>query len=142
MPIKITEDMKTRLETAIESLKTVTAAYVDTEGKPHISFYGSTHVHSESQLAIWVRKPDSALLKTIPDRPHIAIIYGDIQNRVYFTFAGQCRVTTNESERDRIYNEMHEIERMFDAEKKGIAVIIDLDKVTSLTKEGKSEMVR
>jgi len=37
---------------------------------------------------------------------------------------------------------MHEIERMFDAEKKGIAVIIDLDKVTSLTKEGKSEMVR
>jgi hypothetical protein len=71
----------------------LTAAYVDEAGKPHISFYGSTHVAAPDQLALWVRNADSALLKTLDEHPHIAFIYGDVSNRIYYTFAGQARVS-------------------------------------------------
>ena len=54
--IKLTESVTSRIERAIEEGKTLTAAYVDTKGKPHISFYGSIHVHSQDTLALWVRK--------------------------------------------------------------------------------------
>ena len=42
-------------------------------------------------------------------------------------------MTNDEIERNRIYDEMHPIERQFDAEKNGVAVVVDLDKVTVLS---------
>lgn len=133
--INLDDDVKERLAGAIESGNVLTAAYVEASGRPHVSFYGSTHVHGSDQLAIWVRKADSELLKTLPDKPHMAFLYGDVANRVYYTFEGRGRVS--QSDRDRVYDEMHPIERRFDAEKKGVAVIIDLDRFTSLSGSGK-----
>ena len=133
--INLDDSVKERLAAAIESGNVLTAAYVETSGRPHVSFYGSTHVHGPDQLAIWVRKADSELLKTLPESPHMAFLYGDVANRVYYTFEGRGRVST--ADRDRVYDEMHPIERQFDADKKGVAVIIDLDRFTSLSAEGK-----
>ena len=141
--IELDEEIRRRLAHAIDDQKTLTAAYVDVDGKPHISFYGSTHVHESDQLAIWVRNPDGALLRTLPERPDIAFIYGDISSRVYYTFAGRGRVADTAEARDRVYDEMHAIERKFDPDKKGVAVLIDLDKVTILSAAaGKQEFVR
>ena len=131
--IELDDEIKQRLEKAIEEQKVLAAAYVDVHGKPHISFYGSTHVHSSDQLAIWARNPEGELIKTIPERPDIAFIYGDVGSRVYYTFEGVGRVTTDETERNRVFDEMHPIERQFDADKKGVAVVIDLQKVTLLS---------
>ncbi len=130
--IQLEADVAERLNTAIDHGKTLTAAYVDENGLPHISFYGSTHVHGSDQLAIWVRNPDGALLRTISERPHMAFIYGDISARVYYKFEGKARVTVEADERQRVYDEMHEIERRFDPDAKGVAVIVDLDRFTSL----------
>lgn len=133
--IELDDEVKARLAGAIEAGNVLTAAYVDHEGKPHISFYGSTHVHGGDKLALWVRSPDSQLLKTLPSRPHIAFIYGDVSNRVYYTFEGQARVA--EDVRQRVYEEMHPIERQFDPEAKGVPVVVDLDRFTQLSKAGK-----
>ena len=133
--IELQEDVKVRLAAAIESGNVLTAAYVDVSGKPHISFYGSTHVHGPDQLAIWVRSPESALLETLPQRPHIAFIYGSVSERVYFTFEGQGRVS--EEARERVYAEMHPVERQFDPDMKGVAVVVDLDRFTALSTAGK-----
>lgn len=140
--IELSEEMTERLATAIDNQKTLTAAYVDIDGMPHISFYGSTHVHAVDALAIWVRNPAGALLTTLPEHPHIAFIYGDIGARVYYTFEGRCRVETDEAECERVYREMHPIERQFDPDKNGVAVVIDLDRVTSLGVGGKEVQER
>lgn len=134
--IKITENLKNRITNAIEDGKTLTAAYVDTEGKPHISFYGSTHVHTDDSLAIWVRKKESELLKTLPTRPNIALIYGDIAATYYVHFKGNASIEQNEKLREQIYRTMHPIERKFDHQMLGTAVIIKLDSVTVTTKSG------
>lgn len=140
--IQLDDEVRRRLDAAINDAKTLTAAYVDPDGKPHISFYGSTHVHADDQLAIWVRNPENTLMRTIPTRPHIAFIYGDISSRFYATFEGRARVLDDEADRNRVYAEMHPIERKFDPEKKGVAVAIDLDRVTILTSDGKRVMER
>ncbi|MEE8079239.1 MAG: hypothetical protein V3T18_09600, partial [Pseudomonadales bacterium] len=101
-----------------------------------------THVHAVDALAIWVRNPAGALLTTLPEHPHIAFIYGDIGSRVYYTFEGRCRVATDDAERERVYQEMHPIERQFDPDKNGVAVVIDLDRVTSLGVSGKEVQER
>lgn len=133
--IQLDDEVKVRLAEAIDSGNVLTAAYVDLSGKPHISFYGSTHVHSVGSLALWVRSPDSQLLKTLPERPHIAFIYGDVSNRVYYTFEGQGRVA--EDVREQVYAEMHPIERQFDPEAGGVPVVVELDRFTMLSKAGK-----
>jgi hypothetical protein len=133
--IELSEEVVERLATAIDSGKVLTAAYVDEAGKPHISFYGSTHVTAPDQLALWVRNAESALLKTLVERPHIAFIYGDVSNRVYYTFEGQARVSP--AARESVYQGMHPIERQFDPEQNGVAVLVDLDRFTSLSAAGK-----
>lgn len=141
--IELDDEIKQRLERAIEEQKVLAAAYVDVRGKPHISFYGSTHVHSRDQLAIWARNPEGELIKTLADHPDIAFIYGDVGSRVYYTFEGLGRVVTDTEERNRVYDEMHPIERQFDADKNGVAVVIDLNKVTALSAAaGKQVMER
>jgi len=133
--IRLEDEVTERLAAAIDSGNVPTAAYVEDSGRPHISFYGSTHVHGLDQLAIWVRNPESALLKTLTERPHIAFIYGDVAERVYYTFEGRGRVS--EEARQRVYEEMHPIERKFDPEMKGTAVVVDLDRFTALGAAGK-----
>lgn len=133
--IKLDEEVAARIAGAIESGNVLTASYVELSGRPHISFYGSTHVHELDQLAIWVRKPDSPLLETLPEHPFLAFLYGDVSSRVYYTFEGRGRVSGDA--RERVYAEMHPIEQKFDPEMKGTAVIVDLDRFTSLSAAGK-----
>lgn len=133
--IELDDEVKTRLAGAIDAGNVLAASYVDAEGKPHISFYGSTHVHGTDSLALWVRSPDSQLLKTLPTRPHMAFIYGDVANRVYYTFEGRGRVA--EDVRQRVFDEMHPMERQFDPDAKGVPVVVDLDRFTTLSKAGK-----
>ena len=128
--ISISQDLHQRLDSALNDGKTLTAAYVDTRGKPHISFYGSTHVHEPDKLAIWVRNPESDLIQAIPIRPDIAFIYGDIGDRFYAKFEGTARIETNHEIRQRVYDEMHPVERQFDPDMSGIAVVIDLHTLT------------
>jgi general stress protein 26 len=141
--IELDDEIKQRLDNAIEEQKVLAAAYVNVQGKPHISFYGSTHVHNSDQLAMWARNPEGDLVKTLAERPEISFIYGDVGNRVYYTFEGLGRVTTDDAERERIYAEMHPIERQFDADKNGVAIVVDLTKVISLSAAaGKQVMER
>lgn len=58
--IELNDEIRDRLARAIDEQRTVSAAYVDVEGKPHLSFYGSTHVYSDRQLGLWVRNPPAA----------------------------------------------------------------------------------
>lgn len=131
--IKLDEAIRDRVRRALDDLIPITVSYVETTGKPHISFFGSTHVHGDAQLALWVRNPQGGLPRTIATHPDLACIYGNIKDRMYITFEGRARIVTDAAERDRVFAEMHPIEQKFDAERKGVAVVIDLSRVTILS---------
>jgi hypothetical protein len=48
-------------------------AYVREDGSPAATFRGSTHVHSPTELAIWVRKRDDGLAKAIAKEPRVSL---------------------------------------------------------------------
>lgn len=138
--LDVPADIRTRVDNALNDAKSLSVAYVDDDGSPHVSFYGSTHFHSPGQLALWVRNPEGALLRSIITRPAVTALYGDIQATVYCTLRGHARIAEDPAEQARVYDEMHPLERKFDPEAQGVAVIVDLHHVTILTKQGKTEL--
>lgn len=132
MTIELTEEMRARLSTALADGYPVVAATVDADGQPKLSFFGSTHVHASDQLAFWARDPDGGTVRRIRDRPRISFLYRHGPDRVRWVFEGHARIVAVDDveTRDRIFAAIPELEQLMDRERKGVAVVVDLDRVT------------
>jgi hypothetical protein len=129
--LKLSADMKRAVDTAFESLKPIVVSYVDENGAPQLSFRGSTQAYSDTQLAIWVRNPEGRLLESITKNPAMALIYGSFEptNRNFMIFRGRAHIESSDAARSHVYEHAHAFERGQDKDRKGSALIIDLDSV-------------
>ncbi len=127
--IELTDEMRQRLGDALQDGCPVIAASVQPDGYPKLSFYGSTQVYSADQLAIWHRDPEGGLIERLPENPRVAFMYRHPQDRVFWQFFGRGRVVDDPEVRDAVYENMPPIEQMLDSERRGRAIIIDLDRV-------------
>jgi len=130
--LKLSPALKDTVNTALARGRMMSVAYVSPEGRPELSFRGSVQAYSDAQLAIWVRNPEGGILKAVTSgHPHIVLLYGEInaQSKAFVTFRGRGHVDSSESARRKVYDDSPEIERNMDKERKGIALIIDLDSV-------------
>src|SRR5205814_1703471 len=127
--IELTEEMRTRLASALNDGFPVVAASVEQDGYPKLSFYGSTQVYSDDQLAIWHRKPEGGLIDRLPDNPRMAFMYRHGGDRTFFQFYGRAHFDDDPQVRERVYENMPEIEKMLDPDRKGRPIIIDVDRV-------------
>jgi hypothetical protein len=123
--------MKEAVDTALVSRRPIAVVYVNDAGGPEISYRGSTQAYSDSQLAIWVRNPEGGILKAVGTRPAVALMYGNHNpdERGFMVFHGRAHVENAEDVRRRVYERAPEIERNLDKERKGVPLIIDLDRV-------------
>jgi len=129
--LKLSEDMKKAVNSAFASLKPIVVSYVDEKGAPHLSFRGSTQAFSDTQLAIWVRSPDGRILEATRKNPAVALIYGSFEPtaRAFMIFGGRAHVDAGAAVRKRVYESAHPFEQEKDKDRKGHALIIDLDSV-------------
>ena len=127
--IELTDDMRDRLASALTDGCPVVISTVDDDGQPHLSFYGTTQVLSADQLALWVRNPAGGLLTRIVDNPRIALLYRNSPDRVSYQFLGRARTESDETVRTHVFDNSPEIERSLDPDRKGVAVVIDVDRV-------------
>ncbi len=127
--IELTEEMRTAVGNALEDKLPMIASSVGEDGQPTLSFYGSIHVHSADQLAIWVRTPTAGLLGRIPSNSHMALLYRNPAAQLGWQFHGRARQIEDGDEARRVYDESPQIERDKDADRLGRAVIIDVDRV-------------
>lgn len=129
--LKLSAEMQDAVNKAFETQKPIVVAYVDEKHAPQISYRGSTQAYSATQLAIWVRNPEGRLLESIAKNPAMALMYGnfDPAGRAFMTFRGRARVDSSEAVRQKVYDNAHAFERGQDKDRKGIAIIIDLDSV-------------
>ena len=130
--LKLSDEMKEAIDGAFGSGKPIAIAYVDDSGAPQLSYRGSTQAFSDTQIAIWVRNPQGRILPSIAKNPAVALIYGDFnpEDRRFMILRGRARRDDSETARHRVYERAHEFERSQDAERKGAAVIIDLESVS------------
>ena len=127
--IELTDEMRERISSALMDGFPVVAASVEPDGYPKLSFYGSTQVYSDDQLAIWHRKPEGGLIDRLDDNPRLAFMYRHSTDRTFWQFFGRGHVDDDPAVRERVYDAMPEIEKMLDPDKKGRAIIIDVDRV-------------
>lgn len=133
--LKLSPALKETVNTALARGKMISVAYVSPEGRPELSFRGSVQAYSDTQLAIWVRNPEGGLLKAVTSgHPHIVLLYGELgaQSKAFVTFRGRGRVESSEPVRRKVYDDSPEGERNLDKDRKGVALIIDLDGVDGL----------
>ena len=127
--MKLTDEIKGAVNNSFTSGKPMLFAYVDSDGQPSLSYRGSAHAYSDNQLAIWVRNPDGGLLKALGKNNRITAMYRDPETRASIQFRGKGTVDSSEAPREKLYAAIPEPERNADKEKKGSALLIDLDRV-------------
>jgi Pyridoxamine 5'-phosphate oxidase len=129
--LKLSAEMKHAIDSGFMSGRALVIAYVDENGAPQVSYRGSTHAHSDTQLAIWVRNPEGRILPSIAKNPRVALIYGNFEPsaRGFMNFRGRARIDESAETRRRVHEESPEFERNQDKDRKGVALIVDLDSV-------------
>jgi pyridoxine/pyridoxamine 5'-phosphate oxidase len=106
-------------------------ATADSTGKPRLSFRGSVQVFSEHQLGFWARNGEGATMEAIKVNPQVALMFRSPTQRVFLQFEGKAHVVSG-ADRDKVYDQAPEPERKADAEKKGVAVVIDIDSLVGM----------
>jgi hypothetical protein len=136
-PFALTPEITALVAGAFDSGNVLLLAAVDKDRKPVLSFRGSTSVFSDTQLSFWVRNTAGGTIEAIKDNPHVALMYRS-QSVPLLRFIGQAQIVDSPAERDRAYDLAPEKERASDPERKGHAVIVDLDEVKGVLGFGAS----
>jgi len=105
--IEFGDELTEKLGQSMTGSVGVVAAYVERNGDPHMGFYGSLHVYSSDQIALWARNPESELVATVPTHPKVEVPYTDMNNARIYRLSGRARVTTDPDDRDRVYEGIH-----------------------------------
>jgi hypothetical protein len=129
--LAITPEIGALVDGALDAGYPLLLAAVDAEHKPVLSYRGSTVVFSATQLSFWARNAEGGTLGAIRQNPHVALAYHSPVVPV-LQFIGRARITDDPAERDRAFSLSNEKERARDPNKKGQAVIIDLDQITGV----------
>jgi Pyridoxamine 5'-phosphate oxidase len=135
-PVNLTGEIAAAIDGAVLRGRPLAVSFVRDDGSPSVSFRGGTFVRSSNQLAIWVRKRDTGLAAAIVERPRVSLAFLEPEGpgARYLAIEGRARVA---SELDQeVYDSIVEPERQQDPERKGVAVLVDVDSVTGAGADG------
>ncbi len=120
----------------------IALAFVREDGSPSVSYRGSIYVYSPTQLAVWVRKRDEGLAVAIAERSRVSLVFFEFggPGARYLAIEGRARVAPDLN--DEVYAAIIEPERQQDAERKGVAVLIDVQSVGGAGKDGFFQQAR
>lgn len=128
--MQLPQEVKDRVNKALDEGFPLALTVVTPEGEPLASFRGSTQTFGDDALAFWVRSAPSATLAAIAANPQVALTYANMPARTFYIFRGRARITEDPADRDAIWQGQHPLEQSRDPDHTGIAVIVDLDRVT------------
>ena len=134
-PIKINDEIAALVKGALDGGNAIVVTAVSPDHKPVVSIRGSVAVYGDDQLSFWARNAEGGTIEAIRANPAVSLLYRG-PGVPLLIFNGRARVADGEAERDRAFGLAHERERKADADKKGVAVIVDLDEVRGVLVKG------
>jgi hypothetical protein len=128
--------VRTAINRALANQTPTVLAYVDDQGAPSLSLRGSVQVYSPTQLCLWVRNPNSGLIRAInADRP-LSLLYRNSPTRTTLIIRGRGKVIEDEALRRRIFDMSPEVEQRHDTAMTGAAVIIEVSRIHGTSPKG------
>ena len=144
MGLVLGDELKGIINGALTEHTPMVLASVDAEGRPRLTFRGSIQSFSDDQVGFWARNPEGGTMDNIAANPHVSMMMRNPETRVMLQLMGRARRVEG-ADREQVYANAPEFEQRADAEKKGAAVIVDLDRVEGflgMGPDGKPRFVR
>jgi predicted pyridoxine 5'-phosphate oxidase superfamily flavin-nucleotide-binding protein len=130
MEIKLTEEMESALESAIKDQSPCLVATASVGGEPDVSYRGSVVVFDDEHLAFWERSQGETL-RNLEENPQIAVLYRDAATRAGWRFYGRAEVLARGDRWQAVMDRMHPFQLAQDPDRKGLAVVVRVDRVRS-----------
>ena len=127
--IVLPEDVKAVICGALADGKPFVIAHIDENDTPVLTYRGSLTVIDDDKVALWARDANGGFVKAIQRNPHVAMIYRNADTHGYYNLKGRARAADDPKARDLIQSLIPNSERQWDPAKRGVPVIIDLDRV-------------
>lgn len=132
--ITLTDQMREMVDHALDNGCPCIIATTSAKGEPDIGYKGSMMVFDGESLAYWERTRRQHL-KNLLENPHVVVLFRDPKTRINWRFHGVATIHEKGAIRDQVMARTVKAELEKDAERKGSAVIIRVDKVTNLAGE-------
>lgn len=129
MALILTDEMKEAVNNSLSQRVPMMIAANDAEGQPYMSLRGSVHVHSDDQISMWLRNVDGTTANGIQVNNKVSLFYRNPETRLSFQMQGRAQLVTDKALEDQIWENTPEPERNADADRKGTAMLVDLDRV-------------
>jgi hypothetical protein len=138
--LRLTNEIRNAVDGALANGTPMLMGYSDDSGQIHLSFRGTIQAHGDDQLALWARDPEGGLPWNIAARPQVTLFYHDPANRTTYSFYGRARVEHDPDGRIAIFDGSPARERQMDFRRRGVALVVDLDRVEGRDSTGRFVM--
>lgn len=126
--IEFTEEMKSAISTAFSAGLATTVATASKDGMPDIALKGSMMAFDDDHLAFWERS-HGLTLRNLDENPRVCVYYRNPQTRLSLKFFGEVQLLREGDVRQQIMDRTVEFELSRDPDRKGVAVLIRVDRV-------------
>jgi len=140
--LRLTDEIKSTVDGALDNQTPMMIAYSDNDGEIHLSFRGSIQAYSDDQLAVWARDPGGGLPRHVPASPKVTLFYHDPKTRTTYTFYGRAWIADDPGTRAVIFENSHPREQQMDFRRRGVAIVVDLDRLEGRGPSGRILMLR
>jgi hypothetical protein len=109
--------------------RTFAVAYTDENGNPSLTYRGSIQVLDDTTLCAWIRQAGGSLARSIAKNPRMALAYRD-EFRAMMLIEGRAHLDNSDATRERVWELTPEGEQNHDPARKGVPLILEVDKMT------------
>jgi hypothetical protein len=120
-------EMAPFVDRAHEDGLTCLVATAGADGQPNLAFKGSLMVFDRDHLAFWERSHGETL-RDLQENPKLAAVYRNRAAGKTWRFYGQAELLPDGAVRERIMSRTIQAELDRDPERKGVAVLIRVDR--------------
>jgi len=130
--INLTEQMSKLVDNALANGCPCIVSTASKSGEPDIGYKGSVMVFDNKSLAYWERTKRQHL-KNLTENPRIVVLFRDPNAKVNFRFHGSAILHETGAVRDKVMARTVKAELDKDPDRTGVAVVINVDKVTTMS---------
>lgn len=130
LPDKLCQTINMSMMTGMPVLVT----YWDAKSEPNTSWRGSTHVHSDGRLAMWIRSPQGGLQKAIQTNPKLRLAYRNPHTKSFVIFDGEGRLETSGEGKRAIYLASPPPDQAMDPQMLGSGLVVTVTSVKGVLK--------
>ena len=129
--IAIIDQMKELVNNALANGSPCILATVSGSGEPDIGYKGSMMVFDDQSLAYWERTRRQHL-QNVKENPKVIVLFRVTKTRAAWRFHGTATVHEDGPVREQVMARTVKEELEKDPERKGAAVVIQLNKITNM----------